>query len=98
MFPLSGRVNRSLCVQCTDFGSYELTLSGQIRTIRRRAVAVVRVVVVLRARTVDVPRVVRVRRVRRTQPPVAGSSYNSSPVIQRRQARNNFVRRVAELP
>lgn len=98
MFPLSGRVNRSLCVQCTDFGSYELTLSGQIRTIRRRAVAVVRVVVVLRARTVDVPRVVRVRRVRRTQPPVAGSSYNSSPVIQRRQARNNYLRRYAKQP
>ena len=98
MFPLSGRVNRSLCVQCTDFGSCELTLSGQIRTIRRRAVPVVRVVVVLRARSVDVPRVVRVAGVRRTQPPVAGRSCNSSPVIQRRQARNNYLRRYAKQP
>ena len=84
------------CVCCTDFGSYELTLSGQLRTIRRRAVPVVRVVVVLRARSVDVPRVVRVAGVRRTQPPVAGRSYNSSPFIQRRQARNSYCRRYAE--
>lgn len=40
------------------------TLSGHFLTIRRRAVPVVRVVVVLRARRVDVPRVVRVAGVR----------------------------------
>lgn len=97
MFPLSGRVNRSLCVQ-HRFRFKELTLSGRLRTIRRRAVPVVRVVVVLRARSVDVTRVVRVAGVRRTQPPVAGRSYNSSPFIQRRQARNSYLRRVSELP
>ena len=77
------------CVSSTDFSpcpdhqGEARTLSGHFLTIRRRAVPVVRVVVVLRARRVDVPRVVRVAGVRRTQPPVAGRSYNASPFINR---------------
>lgn len=68
---------------CPDNRDEAPTLSGHYLTIRRRAVPVVRVVVVLRARRVDVPRVVRVAGVRRTQPPVAGRSYNALPFIIR---------------
>ena len=54
-----------------------------IEASRRQAVAIVRVVVVQRARRVDVTHVVSVRRVRGTEPPVPGGNYQAFPLLKR---------------